>query len=825
MKSLPLLIFVQLILISTSMAQVNGVSRTTPGTDRVWDGKISGRIIENDTRAPIEFANISLYHSGIELPMDGTVTDEQGSFKFKNLKPGMYMVEVSFLGFETQTLDSLEVTEKKSSVGIGTVKLSPKNKVLKEATVEGEKSLIETKIDKLVYNASKDLTSKGGNAGDVLRKVPMVTVDLDGNVMLQGTQNVKILINNKPSSLLAGSVDVAMKLIPADEIERVEVITSPSAKYDAEGTGGIINIITKRKNMAGTNGSVNIGAGTRSSQVNGDINYKNGRFGSGLSLGGFTYNGKGDMTTTRITTDSSVAITLREEGSNKLTGIGPYIKWTTDIDLTSKNTLSTSLQYYGFYQGIKADNANYINDENQFNSSSKMATDELGYDALLEYRRSFENPDRDWTVSLQHSNSTEVTDYDVERNFILPATGNSVESSKNDNVNRETTLQTDFTNPFSKKFTLETGAKALLRNVNSDSKTTVSFPTAGFPETNTVSSFNYDQSIYAAYAVGSLSLKKFGFKIGGRFEQTELQGDQDADSTKFKGDYNNLIPSATFSFMETGKYQFKLSYTQRIHRPSATFLNPYRNTHDPFNITYGNPRLDAETSHAFELGYSFFKKFGSISITAFHRFTKNAIEQYSILNGSVYETTYDNIGENSSDGASIGANLRHRDLTVSMNTNVYYYEVKSTHPGLPAKNSAINYNVNLFSSLKINDRWTLQAFGTFNGPRYSVQGYTTSFFYYNVSGRREFKNKKGGIGFGLDNFATPYIHFASKYEGADFNYTTDNKIFFPGIRINFDYRFGQMDFGSKRKKKIKNDDLKQGEGNGFGNGGMEGGEK
>ena len=800
------------------MAQLNGVSRVTPGTTRVWDGKISGTIIESTTREPIEFANISLYHSGIEVPMDGTVTDEQGSFKFKNLKTGMYMIEVTFLGFETQSIDSLNVTEKKSSVSTGTVMLSPKNRVLKEATVEEEKALIETKIDKLVYNASKDLTSKGGNASDVLRKVPMVTVDLDGNVMLQGTQNVKILINNKPSSLLAGSVDMAMKLIPADEIEKVEVITSPSAKYDAEGTGGIINIVTKRKSMAGTNGSVEIGAGNRSSNVYGDINYKNGRFGSGLSLGGFGYGGHGDLTTTRVTTDSATTTTLHEEGKNSLIGMGPFIQWTTDLDITSKNTLSTSLQYYGSYQRIKTDNSNYINDENQFNSSGNTANDELGLDALLEYRRAFENQDRDWTITLQQSNNTEITDYDVERISMLPANGSSVESSRNDNANRETTLQTDFTNPFSKKITLETGAKAILRKVTSDSKTDISFPSSGFPETNITSAFNYDQNIYAAYAVGSLSLKKFGCKIGGRFEQTELHGDQDSDSTKFNGSYNNVIPSVTLSYKED-KYQFKLSYTQRITRPSATFLNPYRNTNDPYNVTYGNPYLDAETSHAFELGYSFFKNKVSMNITAFHRFTNNAIEQYSIVRGSVYETSYDNIGENSSDGATISASLRHRGLSVSLNTNVFYYEVKSTHPDIPANNSAINYNVNLFSSLKINDRWKLQAFGTFNGPRYSVQGYTTSFFYYNVSGYREFKNGKGGVGFGLDNFATPYIHLASKYEGSNFHYTSDNKIFFPGIKLNFDYRFGHLDFGSKRKKKIKNDDLKQGENNGFGNGG------
>ncbi len=824
MKSLPLFILLQFTFITVSMAQVDGVSRTTPGATHIWDGKISGKIIEKDSRAPVEFANIGLYHSGIEVPMDGTVADEQGSFKFKNLKPGMYMIEVTFIGFETLSIDSLNVTEKKSSVSIGTVLLSSKNKVLKEATVEGEKNLIETKIDKLVYNASKDITSKGGNATDVLRKVPMVTVDLDGNVTLQGTQNVKILINNRPSSLMAGSVDLALKLIPADEIEKVEVITSPSAKYDAEGTGGIINIITKRKSMAGTSGEVNIGAGNRYSTVNGNINYKNGRFGTGLSIGGFGYGGNGDLTTKRVTTDSAITTTLREQGKNSLLGVGPFIQWTTDLDITSKNTVSTSLQYYGSYQHTKMNNLNYLNDVNQFNSSGRTDNNELGLDALLEYRRSFENQDRDWTVTLQQSNSTEITDYNVERISMLPSLGSSDESSRNNNANRETTLQTDFTNPFSKKITLETGAKGLIRNVTSDSKTDVSFPSSGFPETNIVSAFNYDQNIYAAYAVGALTLKKFGCKIGGRFEETDLNGDQNSDSTRYKKNYNNVIPSVALSFKDD-KYQFKLSYTQRITRPSASFLNPYRNTNDLFNITYGNPELDAETSHSFELGYSLFKEKVSFIITAFHRFTNNAIEQYSTVKGLIYETTYGNIGKNFSDGVNVGTRIRYRSLTVSMNTNVFYYDVKSTRAEIPAHTSAINYSVNLFSDLKINDRWKLQAFGAFNGPRYSVQGYTTSFFFYNASARFEFKKKKGGIGFGLDNFATPYIHQKSVYNGANFSNTSDNKIFFPGIRVTFDYSFGHMDFGSKRKKKINNDDLKQGENNGFGGGGGGGDEK
>ena len=782
---------------------------------KIYDGKISGFVSEKTSGKPIEFANIALYEKGSDKPADGTVTDEKGIFKLKNIKNGKYKLTVTFIGFEDMTFDSLEITDKKSAIDLGKIALAA-GKNLQEVEVVEEKPLIETRIDKLIYNVDKDITSKGGNATDVLRKVPMLTVDLEGNVMLQGTSNVKILINDKPSSIMAGTVADAMKMIPADEIEKVEVITSPSAKYDAEGTGGIINIVTKKKNIEGLSGMINLGIGTRSSNLFSNLNYRKERFGTGINVGGFSYTGNGDLETSRTSDDTLV---FWQKGTNKSIGIGPYVQWTTDYDLNSKNALSTSIKFFGFFNTMKGSNETRSG-EYLFKDENHTQVNGINYDAFIDYKKKFKKPEQELLFSVQRTNNRRTLDYDIERYFEPSGIGN--ETSENDNMNGETTFQTDYTHPFSKKFTLETGAKTILRDVTSKANTygvlndTIQINT---PEVNFNNEFDYMQNVYAGYVVGSMSLKKFGVKVGTRYEKTDVEGGLENDLTHFTSHYDNWIPSITLSYRKAGKYQLKLSYTQRLQRPGMTYLNPYRNRSDQSNITYGNPRLDAETSHNFELGYSLFRKFGSINTSIYHRFTNNAIEKFSFVNDATgkFETTYGNIGNNYSTGGSVGLNVLYKKLILSFNSNVYYYRVESDQEDITLTNDGVNYSISLFGSLKFTERWGVQAFGTFNGPKYTVQGYSTSFFYYNLSARREFKNGKGGIGLGLDNFATPYLHFKTVYDGEDFSYKTDNKIFFMGVRLSFDYRFGKMEFNNS-KKKNRNDDLKPGD-----EGGVEGG--
>lgn len=798
------------------MAQFPGMGSSAP---KIYDGKISGVIIDSTSGKPVEFANVALFDKGSSKPIDGTVSDEKGSFKLKNIRSGKYRVNISFIGYDSFDFDSVSISDNKPNVDLGRIIIAPSSILLGEATVEAEKQLIEFKIDKLVYNAEKDITSKGGNATDVLRKVPMVQVDLEGNVMLQGTMNVKVLINNKPSSITAGSVADAMKMIPADEIDKVEVITSPGARYDAEGTGGIINIITKKNNLQGWSGMINAGLGTRSSNLFGNAGYRSGRFGTGLNFGGFAYSGNGELSTTR-TTPTSV---LLQDGDNKNTGFGPYLQWTADYDISSKSSLSSSFRLQNFNNGSKGvtDNSYSLNGGpfyKIYSNDFENRTSSLNYDASVDYKRTFKKKEQELVLSAQYTNSDKDVNYDIVE---LDSLGTEFykENSLNNSVNEEVTFQADYVHPVKKWMTIEAGGKSILRNVNSDYDYEIyDFPSDAFIDDPVRSNvFDYNQDILAAYAQANITYKNFGFRAGARYEHTTVKGDFNQQLESFEKDYDNLLPSLAVSYSKPTKYMLKLSYTQRLQRPGMNYLNPYVNESDPMNISYGNPDLDAELSNALELGWNWFRKFGSINTTVYHRFTDNAIESVRFIDSNdVYVTTYGNVGENFSTGASIAVNVMWQmKIFLGSNFNIYYYKVNGTGAAEGLTNDGVNYNVSLFGSYKFSKAWGIQAFGNFNGPKYSVQGMTTSFFYYNLSGRREFKNGKGGIALGLDNFATWYLNLRNEYEGEGFKYVNNNKIFFLGARISFDYRFGKMEFGNqKKKKRIKNDDLKDDGGDG-----------
>jgi ferric enterobactin receptor len=815
-------ILVSLLLINTTYGQMPGGFGGT--SSKIYDGKIQGVVIDGQSKKPVEFANVALYKTNDSIkPLDGTITDEKGAFKIKDIKPGKYKVVVSFIAYSTYRSDTLIITDKKPAIDLGNIIFNASAKTLKQANVVEEAPLIESQIDKIVYNASKDLTVKGGNAGDVLRNVPMVTVDLNGNVELRGTQNVRVLINNKPSNIMAASVADAMKMIPADEVEKVEVITSPSAKYDAEGTGGIINIITKRKNLQGLNGSVNAGIGTRSSNLFGNLNYRQGRFGIGSSIGGFGFFGNGNLNALRTNYLNGFTNYLKQTGDNSILGMGPFVQLNSDYDFNSKNTINASIRVSGMFNHTQGFTDNTFSTDNEtfvpvFTNTSDVKTNRLGYDANLDYKKTFAKSGQEFSVSAQLTNNNSNTDYDTERDTLEYIFYR--EESFNKSRNREATLQADYVHPITKKTTIEAGAKTIIRDVKSDYHyTTFNFATQQFEADSLRNNiFNYDQDIYAAYLQGATSVGKFGFKAGVRYETTNIAGAflRTSEEPPFKTDYNNWVPSATVSYTESGKWSTKIAYSKRIQRPSITFLNPFVNQSDPTNISYGNPALEAEASHSFELGYNLFRKFGSINTSAYHRFTDNAIESFRFLDSNqIYNTTYGNLGKNSTTGLSVSANIIHnKTLIIGGNFNAFYYTVESKVTGL--SNEGLNYSAGIFSTYKFNPKWAVQLFGNFNGPKYSLQGKATSFFFYSASVRREFKNEKGGIGLGLDNFLSPYLSFKNTYSGNDFNFNSTNKFFFLGVRVNFEYRFGKVEFNNGKRKKIKNDDLKQGEEGGMG---------
>ena len=315
---------------NTAPAEPKPGLTATPQQASKGNARLAGFIIDAETKKPIEFATVALLPATGGKPIDGTVCNEKGQFRLENLAAGSYRLVVSFIGYESKTVNDISLAANNADVNIGAIPIKSDFRKLKEVNVTTERELFENKVDRIVYNAEKDVSNAGGNAADVLKKVPQVTVDLDGNVQLRGSSNIRVLINNKPSSIMAASVADALKQIPSDMIKSVEVITSPSAKYDAEGTAGIINIITKKNNLQGVNGSVNTSFGNLSSNVGASVNYRQGKLGLNSNLGRNQWGVYGETDVRRTDRLEGTTNTLTQESDFHNGGKFNYIQFGAD---------------------------------------------------------------------------------------------------------------------------------------------------------------------------------------------------------------------------------------------------------------------------------------------------------------------------------------------------------------------------------------------------------------------------------------------------------------------------------------------------------------
>lgn len=787
-------------------------------------GKISGIVVDNATNLPVEFATIALIDSNGKT-IDGTVADTKGKFTIAKISDGTYTLNISFIGYQTITR-SVELAPRKNDVNLGTIKLEEEAKQLSEVVVEAQKDLVEERVDRTIYNAENDATTRGGDATDVLKRVPMLSVDLDGNVSMRGSQSITVLINNKPSTVMANSIADALKQIPADQIKTVEVITSPSAKYDAEGSAGIINIITKKNTMQGFTMNVDAGAGYRGSNLGLRANYRTGKM--GFSLGGFgraNYNVSGSYENDQNTIDETDVYQTIQRGDNRSNGIfGNYsLGW--DYDINKKNSLAASLRYGIRNNSSFQDNLtteSFLNNTlSSFSLRDVMSKDNSGtVDLNLTYTKLFEKPNRELSLIALYSKNDRNNDF---TNTIYNTSTEDISQrfkNENDGLNEEFTVQLDYQTPLTENQTLEFGAKNISRTVLSDFAYYTATGADGEyvlqPNQNLSNQLNYNQNVTAGYLSYTYAAKKgYSLKAGARYEYTIINAFTRTEDDIDIPEYGTLVPSINVS-KKLKKGTMKASYNRRIQRPSIQFLNPNIQAANPYNRTIGNPSLDPEFTNNYEIGYSTFIKGTSLNLTGFVRNTDNAIQSLRNVSGDTIVTTYANIGKENAYGLSAFVNLNIGDFSINGGGDVYYADLSNNvpDPTQNASNSGWVYSGRLFGSYKINDNWALQGFGFYRGRRVNLQGYQGGFGTYSLGARRDFKSKKGSIGFGLENFLAPSMKIRNVVETPTIsqeNVTVLNNFSF---RINFTYRIGKMSFEEPRRRgrSINNDDLKEGGG-------------
>jgi len=779
-------------------------------------GSITGAVIDASDQTPIAYATISLHDAETDKVINGTITDDNGAFEIENVDNGSYRVEVSFIGYETISLDDVTVKGKKAD--LGTIKLGAAAALLDEITVTGQRALIEEKVDRLVYNAEQDQLSRGGDAADVLRKVPLLQVDLEGNVSLRGNSNIRVLINNKPSTIIAGSVADAMKMIPADEIKTVEVITSPSAKYDAEGAGGIINIITKKNSLAGYFLNVDTGLGLRGSNLGLNGSYRAGKF--GMTLGGrgraFYNDAETSLEQTFLNSRSS------QFGAAADNGLFGRFNLGMDYDLTENQFLSGGVSY-----GVRNFSRDQLQTTNIYDDQTLVSAflrdidseRESGtYDFNLDYLKRFA-PGHELSFSTLYSTTDEGSNF-ISANLDNEETILNQLNNLNDNTNKEFTVQADYIMPIGDKQIVEVGGKGIMRQVNSDFSYLSATGTGAFSfdPNRPAGQLDYGQDIVAAYGAYTLSLPAdITVKAGLRYEQTMLDATQNGEAIEL-ADYANLVPSVNLSKKVGESTTVKLGYNRRIQRPWLRQLNPNVNLQNSQSIEVGNPLLRPELTDNFEVGYSSMLGKTYFNLSVFGRNSNNAINQvrYPIdsLEGTLL-TTYENIGKERAFGFNAFLNIYlTKNWTINGGIDLDYANLEgqvTDADGLTvtATNSGFNYGGRLMSQMKMNNGWTAQAFTFMRGRRVQLQGSRGGFGMYALGVSKEFNNGKGTIGLSAENFAARGWTLRSELETVTFTQVREDVLLNRNIKVTFGYKFGELDASKTRKKTrgVSNDDL------------------
>ncbi|MFC6191113.1 TonB-dependent receptor domain-containing protein [Dyadobacter subterraneus] len=788
------------------------------------NSKISGIVSDSVAAKPVEFVSVALVNFSDNKVLDGAVGDEKGKFEISGVAAGKYKLLFSFIGFKDK---SVNVTvENSKNVDLGTIKMSANTKTLDEVTITGEKSMVEEKVDRLVYNAEKDITSKGGDASDLLRKVPMLSVDLDGNVSLRGSSNIRVLINNKPSTIIASNVADALKQIPADMIKSVEVITSPSAKYDAEGSGGIINIITKKNNLQGLTLNVDSGVGNRGTNLGLNGSYRKGKM--GFTLGGFgrAFYNKATSVLDQDTKSGSDVFSTKQNSNAKDRGLFGQYSLGFDYDLGKNQALSAGVRY-GTRNFIQKQNLfidQFTNSVATANSRRKVDRKDLSgtIDMNVDYVRTFK-PQQEWSFSTLYSHTNLTNNFNTD---ILNTSGNVGSRLKNvnGNYNNEFTLQTDYQTPIKKNQLLEFGAKGIFRKVSSDYKYLMAGETGDFtinPD-NPSGTLNYNQNVAAGYVSYSLTTKnKYTIKAGTRYEYTGISADAGDKGKISIPSYGNLVPSINLSKNITDATTIKVAYNRRLQRPGIQQLNPNVNIANPQSISMGNPSLSPELTNNFEAGLSTNIKKTYLNVSVFARNTNNSITQVrttiDTLAGAIV-TTYENIGKQRAYGANVFANVYLTSkwtLNGSVDLLQSHMEGQTTNAegvSEAVSNSGFNYGGRIMSQLSLKKGWGLQAFAFYRGKEVQLQGSRTGFYMYSLGFKRDFNNKKGSIGFGAENFMTKGVRFTSDLQSPIFAQTSQTQLYNRNFKITFNYTIGKMSFDAPKRKtrSVSNSDVKGG---------------
>jgi len=774
---------------------------------------IIGNIIDSNTKEPLEYATVVLNNLETKQ-LSGGITDEKGNFTIKII-PGTYDVSFEFISFKTIKISKKIIN---SSLNFGTIKLSEDSDKLDEIVIIAEKSTVEIRLDKRIYNVGKDMTVKGGSASDVLDNVPSVDVDVEGNVSLRGNENVRILIDGKPSALVGLSGSDALRQLPADAIERVEVVTSPSARYDAEGTAGILNIILRKGVATGLNGSLNTTIGDPTQyRIASNINFRTKKINFFTNLGYRNSSSPGNFLTNLSTFENESVNSLRIEdrdferkrnGYNINLGLEYFLSNESSItgtyfyrDSDNKNLSTNAIQVFDVNNILEYSDVR-VQDEDEIDETSQIS---------LNYTNNINNSGHKLTIDFQYSDSKEIETAFIDDSL---ASENNITTENS----KSTLIQSDYVLPIGEHMQFELGYRGDFQDLNSN------FLVNRIPELdfNPSNNLTFKQNVNAIYSQFGNKINKFSYLLGLRTEITDVKVRLTNTNENFDYRYTEVFPTINFGLERTDNQSFTLGYSRRLRRPRYWYLNPFESRNSQNVIYKGNPGLIPTFTNSFDLG--FLQKIGKLTLNSsiYFQHSVNAIQRVSrdeirLLDGVNQVITIRepiNLASEDRYGFELTANYNpSKKVRLSGSFNVFQQESKGLYEynkftidetsgaitSMPETQDLGNINNSWFSRFNATFTlpWKIQMQNrlSYRGPRYTAQSESKGMFSANIALSKDVLSEKGTLVLNVSD-----VFNSRRWRSTNFNPNKENPTSINNqesqwrvrqVSLNFTYRFNQ----------------------------------
>jgi len=756
--------------------------------------QISGKVIDKETQQPLEYATIVLT-SLRSKKVSGGLTDRNGEFNIE-INRGMYDISIEFISFKTHHFPKQKITE---NINFGTIVLDIDRETLDEVEIIAEKTTVEIRLDKKIYNVGKDLTIKGGTISDVLDNVPSVSVDVEGTVALRGNENVRILINGKPSGLVGLSSTDALRQLPAEAIEKVEVITSPSARYDAEGTAGILNIILRKSKLQGLNGAITTNVGyPKAAGISGNINYRTGDF-NFFTTTGYSYRevpGNAFSSTTFFDKDLLFEETrdfdrLRK-GLNTSAGLEWYVNKTSSI--------TTSVLFRESDNESNTTNAIFQRNRDGIETESIRFDPELEDDKTIQYSinydKKFKTDGHKFTFDFQYEDSSE------DENSLITQDDIEVEKVRTLENQERILLQSDYVLPIGENNQFEFGYRGNFNELNTDYRVDSIINGAAILNQNLSNRLIYKENINALYSQYGSKIKKFSYLLGLRLETTRITIDQITSNEHEVKNYTEFFPTINLGYEISEDQNLTLGYNRRIRRPRSRFINPFPSRSSATNLFQGNPNLDPSFSNGVDLSY--LNRFGKLTLNSSIYF-QHATDAFS----SISEPT----GEFETINDELVPVIRRTLINLASNDR-YGFEFTLTYN--PSRKWRLNGNFNLFKSItkgdfngqnldaentswfiRLNNKVTLpgkidwQTRLFYRGPSENAQTTRKGIFSTNLAFSKDLFKEKASIAFNISDLFNTRKRDSEIFVPDSFIGTSEFQWRERSFNLSFTYRFNQ----------------------------------